>query len=482
MHAESQSSAPASLLASLRAGLVAGLRVGVLAGFVDGMAAAMGLDSEFFLIHASLEGVGAALPDFRPALAGIASEFGPLLGSALVYGLIASSATCLLALITHPLLRRLDALRRYQLYWGVSLGLWLGFATWWWTRPVVLAGYSSIHPARLIAMAGILAAGVGVGLLLERLSRRTSESVQRAGRIAATLAALGGALFLATDVPSGAERGVVNERNRDLPNVLIVIVDALRSDVLSCYGSQDVKTPVIDALAERGVLFENAFVQAPFTWSSFGSILTGKYPRRHGLVKMESGVRMAPNITLPFYLQGAMRKDGVQLEEGDFIGAAFMTGTLSHGSGLLRGFDTYCEALVGHDLVDLHSEWSRFRSGLLPWLFWSKLQQRIDPQRVASTAVDWFDSNSDKRFVSMVHYYSTHTPYAPQEPWRSEYLDASYEGPFTTFEAYHREAIEEGLYEPTEADIQQIKDLYYAGTAQADAMIGRVLDGLKANG
>ena len=46
------------------------------------------------------------------------------------------------------------------------------------------------------------------------------------------------------------------------------------------------------ALAEQGVTFENALVQAPFTWSSFGSILTGKYPRRHGLVKMEPGVRM----------------------------------------------------------------------------------------------------------------------------------------------------------------------------------------------
>ena len=82
-------------------------------------------------------------------------------------------------------------------------------------------------------------------------------------------------------------RGEIGDRNRDLPNVLLVIVDALRQDTLGVYGHERVLTPTIDSIAHDGVTFENAFVQAPFTWTSFGSFLTGKYPRRHGLVKMD---------------------------------------------------------------------------------------------------------------------------------------------------------------------------------------------------
>ena len=63
-----------------------------------------------------------------------------------------------------------------------------------------------------------------------------------------------------------------------------------------------------------------------------------------------------------------------ELAEEDFLGGAFLTGTLSHGSGLASGFDYYFEALVGHELVDTHSPWSEFRSGLLPWLYKNKLR------------------------------------------------------------------------------------------------------------
>jgi len=229
------------------------------------------------------------------------------------------------------------------------------------------------------------------------------------------------------------------------------------------------------------VLFENAFVQAPFTWSSFGSILTGKYPRRHGLVKMAPGVAMSPNITLPWHLKSAAREPatlGPPLQEGDFHGATFMTGTLSHGSGLLRGFDTYFEAMVGHDVVDVVSPWSVFRSELLLSLVRTKLVQRVDKAPVATEAVRWFARNGQKRFVSMVHYYSTHTPYDPPARFRDQYVDPAYDGPISAFYAKHRQAIEEGAV-PSSADEEQIRNLYYAGVTQADAMIGQVLDELR---
>ena len=69
-------------------------------------------------------------------------------------------------------------------------------------------------------------------------------------------------------------------RNTSTPqknNVIMIVSDALRSDVLGCYGG-GLKTPNIDWLAENGVLFERAYSTSPFTPPSAVSLLTGNYP------------------------------------------------------------------------------------------------------------------------------------------------------------------------------------------------------------
>ena len=66
-------------------------------------------------------------------------------------------------------------------------------------------------------------------------------------------------------------------------NVLFIMCDQLRFDHLSCYGSKQVSTPNIDALAARGVRFDRAVAQVPLTTPSHASILTGAYPQVHKL-------------------------------------------------------------------------------------------------------------------------------------------------------------------------------------------------------
>ena len=46
-------------------------------------------------------------------------------------------------------------------------------------------------------------------------------------------------------------------------NILFIMTDQLRWDYLSCYGHPHLKTPNIDNLAKKGVLFESAYVQSP---------------------------------------------------------------------------------------------------------------------------------------------------------------------------------------------------------------------------
>jgi arylsulfatase A-like enzyme len=440
---------------TLRAALNAGLLVGFLLGLVDGVVAGL-----------------------RTHTSGLVNWAGCIAAATVFYGLVALVALFLTTPLTHLWLKRRDLGARLSWMTSAALGLGIFFDLYWWTRPFVLWGVPATDPRRLAAAAGMLVAGLVLGVVVVKLGSLLSVKTRWIGSALVPLAFVGGLAYLSTAGADAAERGQPNERNRHMPNVLLFVVDALRQDTIGCYGDERVETPVMDDLAERGVLFENAFVQAPFTWTSFGSILTGKYPRRHGLLKMRPGFRMPQNITLASHLKSGELVNGGKLEDTDYVGATFMTGTLSHGSGLLHGFDTYFEAMVGHPLVEVDNPWSVFKSELVLSRIHMKLLQRVDEAPVANEAVKWFRANGTRRFVAMVHYYSTHTPYDPPQRFRDMYLDPDYDGPIDSFYASSREVIERGDYEPTPADVQRITDLYYAGVSQADHMIGQVLEEL----
>ena len=63
------------------------------------------------------------------------------------------------------------------------------------------------------------------------------------------------------------------------PNILWICTDQQRYDTLNCYGNSWVRSPRIDALADSGVMFANAFCQNPLCTPSRASFLTGRYPR-----------------------------------------------------------------------------------------------------------------------------------------------------------------------------------------------------------
>ena len=65
-------------------------------------------------------------------------------------------------------------------------------------------------------------------------------------------------------------------------NVLWIMCDQLRYDYLGCTGHPTLKTPNIDAMAQRGVRFSNAYVQSPICGPSRMSFYTGRYMRSHG--------------------------------------------------------------------------------------------------------------------------------------------------------------------------------------------------------
>jgi len=66
-------------------------------------------------------------------------------------------------------------------------------------------------------------------------------------------------------------------------NVLLFLTDQQRKDSIAAYGNPFVQTPNLDRLAGEGVRFDRAYCQNPFCSPARASILTGLYPRTHGV-------------------------------------------------------------------------------------------------------------------------------------------------------------------------------------------------------
>jgi arylsulfatase A-like enzyme len=75
-----------------------------------------------------------------------------------------------------------------------------------------------------------------------------------------------------------------NQANIKKHNLIVIVVDALRAQNLSCYGYNQETTPFIDSLARSGLLFENFCAVTDQTDPAFTSMFSGRYPLTHGII------------------------------------------------------------------------------------------------------------------------------------------------------------------------------------------------------
>lgn len=79
-----------------------------------------------------------------------------------------------------------------------------------------------------------------------------------------------------------AQVAALHASTKPKPNIVFILVDDQRNTSLGCAGHPQIKTPVIDSLAARGVRFENAFVQTPICMASRANLFTGLTTTTHG--------------------------------------------------------------------------------------------------------------------------------------------------------------------------------------------------------
>src|SRR3954464_6994572 len=124
---------------------------------------------------------------------------------------------------------------------------------------------------------------------------------------------------------------VVGRASAGRPSILLVSIDTLRADHIGSYGYKAAATPVIDALAARGLRFEQAETVTPLTLPAHTSLLSGTFPAFHG-GRDNGSFYVGDEVTT---LAEVLKAHGYRT--GGFVGAY----VLDHRWGIAQGFDHY---------------------------------------------------------------------------------------------------------------------------------------------
>lgn len=240
------------------------------------------------------------------------------------------------------------------------------------------------------------------------------------------------------------------------PNVVLIVLDTLRGDRLSCMGYNRPTTPRIDALAAQGALYTHAFATCFWTLPSHASIFTGLHPLQAG----------ATSETLHF--PESNRTLAEALGEHGYRTAAFVCNSwVSKERGFAQGFHDFFEMWRGENQAGADSSINSMET-----LTVAKMEQWI------RSAV-----SGERPFFLFANLNGVHLPYRPADQYFAQFVAGR---GHDVHRAYQLEELTSGwshLVGETplsDEDYAILGDLYDAEVAWADALVGRLVDALGA--
>ncbi len=257
--------------------------------------------------------------------------------------------------------------------------------------------------------------------------------------------------------------------------IILISLDTLRADHLGLYGHHRPTSPVLDAFAAQGTVFDDASSTSPWTLPAHTSILTGLYPRNHRVLTFDTALP-AQVPTLASMLSAA----GYQTAA--VINSAWLK---KERYGVTREFEKY--------------------------LFVDDTQDRRAPNSwITDQAISWILEAGSQPLFLFVHYYDVHSDYSslPEyerlfvTPYAGEADGTGWQLARASFEDDYLEMCHEN-YDPErcrignleeylvvdrnvdkvffdENDLRHLEELYDAGIRQLDNELGRFFSVLKS--
>ena len=235
-------------------------------------------------------------------------------------------------------------------------------------------------------------------------------------------------------------------------NIVFIALDTQRADHLGCYGYEKDTSPIMDALAAQGVVFERCYAPNIPTHPSFTTMLTGKEAITHNIVNIGGRVPIEENIKL---LPEILKEHGWRTAAIDTMGRHFK-----------RGFDTY-----------ISPEWDRSDPLTL-----RRAEHITD---AALPVLETLKADKETPFFLFLHYWDPHTPYLPPADFRTMFYPKDAD-PYdinnhSMDKAWNDEMFQWYFHDwmPGVTDSSYVNALYDAETAYMDWQLRRLFAALE---
>ena len=193
------------------------------------------------------------------------------------------------------------------------------------------------------------------------------------------------------------------------PNVVLIAVDDLNDWIGVLGGHPQAKTPHMDRLAQRGILFSNAHCQAPVCNPSRASVMTSLYPSTSGIYFLNPDITESPVASKNTVMPKRFQQEGYNVFAAGKIfhnGKGINETHIPNYAGQFGGFgpmpDHKISTFPGHPLWD--------------WGVYPERDDQMPDYQIASWAEKKLAEKQDKPFWMGVGFYRPHVPqFAPQK-------------------------------------------------------------------
>ncbi|WP_178917803.1 sulfatase [Natronomonas gomsonensis] len=270
----------------------------------------------------------------------------------------------------------------------------------------------------------------------------------------------------------------------DLPNILFLVLDSLRTDRVSCYGHDRDTTPTLDAFGTDATRYTNAYTPAPWTLPTHTSLFTGLFPSEHGITNAfpDSNLRLSSEIPT---LAEKLRDDGYRtagFSNNPWVGKT---------SGLDRGFEDYVEwnlEIGAETTPEIHDRTDRLVSRFHSWVGHAArqpvyiLKRPFFTDSLTRRATSWIEATADSQpWFCFMNLMEAHSPYFPRK-WAFRELGLETPGPVeprilnTKLLAYVM-----GKADLDPETRERVMEFYDASLRYQDRKVAEILDSLRAN-